>query len=384
MNKLYSIIALMTITVGLHAQITVTNATFPVAGDTLKYATDLNPDGVVITPASIGAATWDFTGLAATLKSETVFRPASEGMAAASFPTATLFAATPGGQSETYFTVSATSFDNLGFSGADPTGGGLPVQTDFKFTQPVPERRAPMNIIDFHLAESSLNIAFSLDDLGPLADSLGPIAGIADSIRIRATASRTDFVDAFGSLSIPGGTYDVLREKRTEYRETRLDIHSFLGWQDITDLILGGAGGGGIADGFGTDTTVTFLFFSNTEKEVIAAVTTDVDGTTVQSVEYKDNGVISENNETVAASPLVIASPNPASNEAVFTLENMPSGNYSLRILDARGAMVLSGIMALGANQLSLENLQSGTYFYQVFDENNRAMANGKLLIVKQ
>ncbi len=381
MNKLYSIFALVVFAAGLHAQIIVTNATFPVAGDTLKTATDLNPDGVVITAAG-GPTAWDFTGLAPTAKSEAIFRPASEGMAVASFPTATLFASNAGGQGETYYAVSATSFDNLGFSGSDPTGGGLPVQTDFKFTPPVPERRAPLHFIDNHLAESSLNIAIALADLGPLADSLGPIAAIADSIRIRGTASRYDLVDAYGTLAIPGGTYDVLREKRTEYRETRLDIHSFLGWQDITDLILGGAGGGGIASGFGKDTMVTYLFISNTEKEFIAAVNTGSDGLTVQSVEYKDNGVISGNDEPLAAAPTVVVTPNPIYNEAVFTLKNMPTGTYSLRIFDARGAMVLSGKMATGGNQLSLENLQTGTYFYQLLDEKSQRIASGKLLKV--
>ncbi|MCC6725931.1 MAG: hypothetical protein IT258_15590 [Saprospiraceae bacterium] len=326
MNKLYSVFAFLAFAANLLAQITVTSATFPAAGDTLKYATDLSPSGVAITPAG-GPATWDFTSLAPNVNSETVFQAANTGTAFGEFPTATLVSIGAGGQSETYYSADATGFYNLGFYGSDPTGGGLPVQTAFHFTPPVPERRSPMNFFDFNQAESSLNIAFSVADLGPLADSLGPLAGLADSIRIRGVATRIDLVDSYGSLSIPGGTYDVLREKRSEYRETRLDIHTFLGWQDITDLVLGGAGGG-IAEGLGKDTVVTYVFMSNTEKEVIASVNAGSDGQTPQSVEYKDNGIPNAVGDVLGAAQQVSVSPNPAADRAVFSLKNLAPDNY--------------------------------------------------------
>lgn len=377
MKKLSTFFALLT-ALGLQAQITVTNATFPAAGDTLKYATDLNPDGVVITPAG-GPTTWDFTGLAPTVKSETVFRAAAEGSAAAEFPTASVVTVSEGGQNETYYSVSATSFENLGFFGVDPTGG-LPIPTTFRFDPPVAERRAPLSFLSLNQSASSLGIAFSVADLGPLADSLGPIAGLADSIRIRGTATRLDLVDAYGSLTIPGGTYDVIREKRTEYRDTRLDIHTLFGWQDITDLIPTG----GFGEGLGSDTTITYLFFSNAEKEIIAEVNTGSDGLVVETVTYKDNGVISGNSEVLENGLQVLVSPNPANGQAVFSFKNGTSGDYSLRLMDARGQVALRSNLTSTATTIQLDGMGSGTYFYQVFDENNRAIASGKLLIVNQ
>lgn len=371
MKKLHIIFLLMA-AVGLQAQITVTSATFPVAGDTLKTATDLNPDGVTIT-APGGPATWDFTGLAPTLKSETVFRAASEGSAYADFPNATLFSVGAGGQAETYYGVSSTNFDNLGFFGSDPTGG-LPVQTAFMFSPPVPERRAPVNFIDNHLAETSLNIALPIDSvLGALLAQLGVPAGLADSIRIRVTASRYDLVDAYGSLTIPGGTYDVLREKRTEYRQTNLDIHTFLGWIDVTAQAGAGAG-------LGADTLVTYNFISNTEKEAIAVVQVDNSGSVVEQVEYKDNNVVSSSGEVASARPEVLVSPNPASSEVVFSLKNAAAGSYTLRLMDARGKLVLVKKLPQGESPVSLQGMGSGMYFYQVLDEKNRAAASGKLL----
>lgn len=373
MKKQYTLILLLAMALGLNAQITVTNATFPIAGDTLQYAVDFSPAGVTITPAG-GPTTWDFTQLGFDLTTTTVFRPASEGAAAASYPTATLFTAGANGEGETYYAVSATSFDNLGFSGTAPTGG-LPIQTEYKFDPPVPERRAPMSFIDDNLAESSLSIAFAVADL---PDSLPiSIPPIADSIRIRGTASRIDLVDAYGTLSIPGGgTYDVLREKRTEFRDTRLDIHTFLGWQDITDLVIGGA----LGESFGKDTTITYLFFSNTEKEIIATVNAGSDGLEPQSVEYKYLGQVNAASDTELQRPTVTFSPNPASEQTVIALKNFIPGTYSLQVLDASGRLVMKKALATDQETVFLGALYSGSYFYQVLDENGQLKATGKLL----
>ncbi len=371
MRKLFPILALLAFGSWLPAQIIVTNATFPAAGDSLKTATDLTPTGIIITPPG-GPATWDFTGLAPNVNQVTTFQVASEGSAFADFSSAELVTIGQGG-AETYYDVSATSFDNLGFFGSDPTGG-LPVQTSFKFSPPVPERRAPLHFIDNYLAETSLNIALPIDSaLAAILAQLGLPAGLADSIRIRVTASRYDLVDAYGSLAIPGGNYDVLREKSTEYRSTSLDIHTFLGWIDVT------AQAGGAA-GLGVDTLVTYNFISNTEKEPIAVVQMDNSGSVVQQVEYKDNGIPNATGDVAGAMPQVLVSPNPAVDEAVFELKNFAPGSYTLQLLDARGAVVLVKKLTPGSAAVSLTGLAGGTYFYRVLDDKNRLQGSGKLL----
>ena len=372
MKKLYTVFVFVVCTVWLQAQIIVTNATFPAAGDTLKTATDLNPDGVTITPPG-GPYTWDFNGLAPTLKSVTVFQVATDGSAFADFSNAELVSIGAGGQGETYYNITATTFENLGYFGSDPTGG-LPIQTAFKFSPPVPERRAPLNFIDNFLAETSLNITLPIDSaLAAILAQLGLPAGLADSLRIRVTASRYELVDAYGSLSIPGGTYDVLREKSTEYRDTHLDIHTFLGWIDVTAQAGAGAG-------LGQDTTVTYNFIGNTEKEYIAAVQMDASGSTIQQVDYKDNGVVSGTGDVSPTKPVVLVSPNPATDEAVFTLQNFAPGNYTIRLLDTQGREVLVKNGLHGATSIPLSGLATGTYFYHVFDEKNQVKMSGKLL----
>lgn len=74
--------------------------------------------------------------------------------------------------------------------------------------------------------------------------------------------------------------------KRTEYISTGVDLYvvlfGFGTWVDAA-TVLGGSGLGS------TDTTVTYRFYSNTEKEEIAIATMSNDLSTVESIRFKDN-----------------------------------------------------------------------------------------------
>lgn len=372
MKKIFTATLIAGFAACLSAQITVTSASFPAAGDTLRTATDIAPTGIDIT-APGGPYDWDFSSLSlSAIKQETVFRAASEGTAFNLFPEAELFTDLGGG-TETYYSVSANSFDNLGFNGPDPAGIG--VFTQFKFTSPVPLRHAPLTFPATFNSSSDVFLAFSTDDLPQaLLDSLD-ISALADSIRVRVTTNRDDFVDAYGKLTIPGGTYDVLREKRTEFRETRLDVHTFIGWVDVTDLVAGSFAG------LGADTILTYNFFSNDAKEPIAVVTMDDAGQAPAQVAYKDNGVVSSTPETVAGAPELVVWPNPASSSAVFLLKNIAPGDYSLRILDLQGRLVLDQPLAGPKTTVQLGNLPAGAYAYIAVDSAGVVKGQGKLVV---
>ncbi|MEP6794302.1 MAG: hypothetical protein ABJB16_08255, partial [Saprospiraceae bacterium] len=101
------IFTLLAATVLLPAQIIITNATFPAAGDSLKTATDLAPTGIALTPPG-GPQTWDFTSLNPSTRQVTVFQNASNGSAFASFPGAELVTISGAG-AETYYDVNASA-----------------------------------------------------------------------------------------------------------------------------------------------------------------------------------------------------------------------------------------------------------------------------------
>ena len=153
------IFTVLAVTLSLPAQITITNATFPAAGDTLKTATDLDPAGIVMTSPG-GPQTWDFTSLNATTRAVNAFRPAAEGTASANFPGAELVTISDVG-AEVYFDVTNTAFSILGIRGSG-LGGGFPIETDFRYSPPLIERRAPVNFFDINQSQSDATISLSL------------------------------------------------------------------------------------------------------------------------------------------------------------------------------------------------------------------------------
>ncbi len=356
----------------LIGQITVSNATFPATGDTLKTATDLSPEGIVITNAG-GPFDWDFTSLTAGPQSTTVFVDASEGANFDQAPTATHATINDIDLTESYFKVSNDKVEFIGASGNDPTGFG--VGAFLKFEPPIIQRRAPMNFIDNNTSESDVRLAIAWDDLPPvLTDSLG--FALADSIAIVIASSRTDLVDAYGTLSIPGGTYDVLREKRIEMRETRIEILTFLGWLDVTDQIPGGFGE------FGLENITSYLYFSETEKEIIATVTVDSMGTPA-TVTFKDNGNLTSTIESIYDNVSIKVMPNPVHQIAEFQFNNIPMGNYRLKIHGLDGTLVVDKPMQITGHHIERIDLSlaaPSAYFFNLKDNRGNLVKGGSLI----
>ncbi len=368
---LLSIITLIATTVGAHAQITVTNATFPAAGDTLRIATDFAPAGLTVTGPG-GPYTWDYSSLKPTTRDTIIFQPASNGSASASFPTADLMTISEGG-TETYYDVTSTVFASLGFSG-DDGGANLPFATTLVFNPPLPERHAPLTFPNVFASQTAFGFSIATSELpGGLLDSLGIGGGFLDSIRLRITINRNDFVDAYGTVIIPGGTYQVLREKRTDISDARLEIHiPFLGWQDVTQLIP--------FEGFGRDTSVSYNFISNTEKEPIAVLTMDSTGVIVEEAVYKDNGIASSVGPLMQKRFDINVSPNPATMAVTFDLSHLETGRCILHLYDMKGQQVLQQQLSSERETVSLLSLDEGMYIYQITDRSGRYLSSGTLV----
>ncbi len=362
----------------LNGQITVSNATFPVAGDTLRTATDAMPSIDLLGPG--GDQDWNFTNLSGIVQEQLV-RNAAEGEFFSEFPNAELLLTTLANvdAGEIYYNVTTGTYDNMGYVGPDPANFGLNLVA--RFNPQVPERRAPMNFFDVNTADTDVVIAFDASILPPeVTDSL-PVA--PDSIRFRIAAERLDVVDAWGTLSIPGGTYDVLREKRIEERETRMDVLVGIGpfseWVDITDII-------GL-DFLGVDTTITYNFFSNDAKEPIAVVT--VDNTTEDPifVEFKSNDFVSSVNYINTGKSDLFASPNPAINEVRFEFLNLKKGVYKLKIYNILGVEVWSDKYSIINNhraiRVDLSDFRKGTYLYSLEDDRGKTITTKRLIILK-
>lgn len=367
------------------AQITVTNATFPAAGDSLVYAIDELPIGInPATPPGFNQI-WDFSTLQKEDTLSVVYRPASAGSQVAQFPGSDLVIT---GQGETYFNVTNTTFEAMGYAGGDPSGLGLNVVA--KFAPPMVERYAPMNVFDIKNPETSLLLTFPTDQ-PPLDSIFSNLPVNIDSMRVNVETNRIETVDGSGTVTIPGGTYPVLRQKRTEYTTTGIDLYvvlfpGFGQWVPLSTIIGGGGGGGGLGNFLGTDTTVSFRFYNDIEKEEIAIATMNNEQSAVESIRFKFNATVPAIEPVSAFSGSIQAFPNPAVEWVRFDCVNLTPGDYTLKIFNIIGKCVwkknytLSGTTSF---RVDLDDFKKGTYIYSLVDKNNVSVGTKRLVVLK-
>lgn len=363
------------------AQITVTAATFPAVGDTFRYALDLNVEGDgYITPPG-GSQVWNFTDLNREQTLETVYRDPKTGTQSASFPGAELLVVNAGGES--YYNVTNNRVELLGYSGGDPANLGVNVLANFG--PPIVERRSPMMFFDINQQTSDLTLPFSTDALPDTLIANIPGAQFIDSIRVRINFQRLEVVDGWGTLQIPGMLMPepVLREKRTEYTTTNLDVHSFLGWIPIPTT----GGSGGLLNFLGTDTTVSYRYYSNVHKEELAVVTLNNEQSAPERVRFKNIGnLTSLPEEDAPGAAGVQAFPNPAIQWVRFDCTNLPADEYTLKIFNIVGKVVWKNTYTISGNRsirVDLDDFKKGTYLYSLVDQNGVIIGTKRLVVVK-
>ncbi|MBK9106626.1 MAG: T9SS type A sorting domain-containing protein [Saprospiraceae bacterium] len=382
MNYLTPLPFLLLATTTLSAQITVTNATFPAAGDTLRLAHATNPEIAVsvYTPPG-GGQTWDLNGLQTGVTEEIIFKPADQGSVGAQVPGAELFAALPL-TAEAYYNVTSTKFELQAYYGTVPYD--IVANHVFDYTPLWTERYAPMNFFDIGATSSNILEKFVPADFSPLLMiNLAAQTNNAqiDSMRYRTALNRIDVVDAYGSMSIPGGTYEVLREKSTRYSQTRIDGKvPPLGWLDITsEAIQAGF------NGLEVDTITQFRFYNDIAKEPIAVVTFNSRQDAVTNVVFKNNLIVSSTSDVDAPDPSITISPNPAADEATISFKDFAPGPYHLVMADARGQIIQEKTVQVSDNtleQLNLSRLSPGMYVVTLYDQYQRMMCRGKVVKV--
>jgi Secretion system C-terminal sorting domain len=356
------------------AQITVTNATFPSVGDTLRYQLDVDPAGLNLGTAGVGNQTWDFTSLDGGPVQTTIWLAPDTGNGAANFPNAHLRTANQDGS--TFYRKTSTRLDHLGTSGVDLLNLGI--NTAVRYQPALPVRRAPQQFFDIYTVESDLIWAVATGDL---ADSLlGQLGAFVDSFRFRIHTTRLDVVDAWGTCLIPNGSFPVLREKRTETTETSIDVHSFLGWTDLSALL--GGGGSNLLGNIGKDTTTTFHFFSATEKAEIALVTLDNAGNAAQSVRFKYIPATVSIDDLRKEQPAIVVAPNPAGDQVNIAFQGFLPDTYWLQIHDTQGKLVSNQSVRIdgSAFPIPLSTYPSGLLLVQILNLKGQVVATQKVL----
>lgn len=327
-------------------QITVTDADFGNAGDTVRmsFTTDLAVDY-----ASTGTNwTWDFSSFVA--ESQTVLEFNS--LSGASPLVQILFGGfAPSDYQADYFAafddlpidqlgqllpvtisdmnqfskITSDSVSSVGIS-IDVEGNQVPFRSDS-----IEKRYAlPLNFGDNYTG-----YGYTEMDLNPFADIIW-----------RQRRARTSVVDGWGTITLPMGSFDVLRVKHTIEESDSL-------YQDLF--------GTGTPTWFGLDLPTAHIYewIANGEKEVVLRIeTTEIAGfETVTNIEYRD--VFDPNLASTEEIELIQAEvyPNPATNELHIDIE---SSELSYSIIDASGSLVKIG--SLSEPVIDISNLTSGHY----------------------
>lgn len=378
------LVILFTLNLGSYvAQITVTSSTFPAAGDTLWYALDDKPAPAlvsVLTPPG-GNQFWNLSQVKPGPTFTVRYLPASQGIHTAKYPGAELFVANP--TNETYYNISSTRFENMGLAGKDPFG--LNLDATIRLQPVVPERRSPMNFFDINQISSGYTLSFPIQALPESVRNTIPGINQIDSFRIRLSTQRLDVVDAYGMLRIPAGDYNVLREKRTEYKTTSMDVHTFLGWIDISSI---GGPPPSLSRLFLTDTTTRYHYFNDKEKEVVAVITVTNDQAGISSIQVKSKPQSISTDVKTAAEPRVTVRifPNPASEWVIFDFINLPSDRYTIKMYTLQGKEVWWQTFNMAGNksfQLPLDLFENGTYILRLSNENGSVADTQHLVVLK-
>ncbi|HMQ59570.1 MAG TPA: T9SS type A sorting domain-containing protein [Flavilitoribacter sp.] len=308
-----NLILVMGLAVPAWAQISISNSVFPAVGDNLSYSFGNQPGAInaIYTPPG-GNQQWDLSNLQASSTWNQIFLDPQTGAGAAAFPTATLMYRPLNSTMEVYLNVTNNEVLLLGVYGDDPLGLGQSLISHYN--PPLMLSQAPVQFFDTKLASSGFLLPFGPNDISAALLSQLPVS--PDSLRIRTSISRLDVVNAWGTLTIPGGTFDVLRQNRTQYRERRIDAKiPPLGWLDITDIAIQYWQ----ISTVGVDTLVSFHYLNDQSKEPIAVVTLNNTQSEVVSVQYK-------NVAPCLAGPTARCKP--------FTVNLTSNGSTSLSALD--------------------------------------------------
>ena len=362
MKKGFTFLLLSLLSVISFAQITITNTDMPSSGDTIRLSETNNIQG--LDPILTGTNyTWNYATLVPNnQRVDTFFSVSSTPLAyqfffnniilypnhKASFALRGIdigISQVPITDVFNYIKNSSTAYDNVGFganiSGVPSSTQNLPVDREYEF---------PMNYGGNHISNSAFGM--SVPGFGYYGQDL----------------QRIDTVDGWGSLTLPYGTYNVLRVK------------SILNKIDTTYLDL---------VGFGTTIPrpeeIEYKWLAAGKGLPMLKIITV--GGNVTQIEYQDDFVVGV--EEVNQINNVTIFPNPTQNHLVIDFNASISGNLKINLKDILGkdvGVIYNNSMIAGNNKLLIDltqhSIQPGIYFVELLlDEEN--YYTQKVVVVK-
>lgn len=325
----------------LVAQPLIDNSIIPQAGDTLITAIDAFPTNLDLGTVG-GPQIWNFRNLQENTTRQRPIADATNRAGADRFPEAQVVIPLTDG-ADGYYRRTDDRLELIGYLGEDPIDLGL--EASVAIDPAYVERRAPLAFgSEFNTSSSLIFPAAATDLAEELLDSI-PIP--FDSVRVRVRTDRADVIDAFGTLELPSGSFEVLRERRTEYRDLRIDVKlGFLPWTDVTDLVQEL-----LPDlEIGRDTAMSYFFWANGIPQAVASASLNPLTEEILSVEYEYANLLVG---TKSPLPTLAAKlyPNPANDWVQLEWPTTTTDIRLLEIYNAQGQLARRIQIKLLSNQ---------------------------------
>ncbi len=211
-------------------QIVTSSSSLPDAGDILEYKTL-----ETITPNYMNSGDnieWDFTGMTGDVIMQEEYFDASTGENFDQFPETDMIFNFSG--ADVYANRNTTNIELVGTSGGQLVGG-VNIEEAQSFSEPYVIRRAPLGYGDTYSGATSFSFTLAAESLGPLVnvfDAVNPIEGSTlDSIKIGFNLTRSEEVDAYGTVLIGDQSIDALRLVQQDQSVANVEVYL------VTDII---------------------------------------------------------------------------------------------------------------------------------------------------
>lgn len=188
-----------------------------------------------------------------------------------------------------------------------------------------------------------------------------------DSARQRSSVHKIVVVDAWGTLTTPLNTFNVIRAKETRVTHDTTDFHatSFGGfWIPAIQT--------------SADSTASYTFWANSVG--FPLVTVNMDSAGVSDIQWlRAMPTVGINEYTSAVQVNVY--PNPAQNEINVAID--ASTVSAVQIYDIMGKMVASFPISMDVTNVNTSGFANGAYTYSVIGQDKSVLTRGKFTIAK-
>jgi len=330
MRKTFTLLLAVTASVAAYGQaITIDSSDIAIMGRTIIMATDTS-SMITLTPGPAGAnQTWNFSTAVAGTKDTVTFGSPVGTPYASQFPNATVHASAD--SVHIYFVKTATA---MFIDGSAASFIGV----------------ADMNPNEQMIAfPSTMGTTFTNTSSYQFTYPTGLSAPAPDSTRIVFTKTKTAIVDAWGSVTTPGGTFNSIRVKSIGYTVDSSFAHFPLtGWTFGSESY---------------DTSYTYDWWAKDESYPVVSMDSSSFGTFFSFLLPIVNDIKQVNKLHATIYP------NPAKNLLYISTQ---SAKISMVIYDLKGSVIREQKNLNGSTAVNVGDLTAGMYLYSITDNEGK------------